>query len=259
MEKLSDIVGRVQLKMGMSSEGEYARLAQFAIQGYKNLHMDVSGLPTIINLNINTSNFTAPMPTNFLALLRLCVCINGTLHPLQLDDNICLPDTTDDCGTLQTDTAVIDSNTGLLGMGLYAWQTPNYDSFGGIVNRAQWNGYFNLGGGRSVYGRYRIDTATNSIQLANVLAGELVMEYLALPEATNSGDFLVHPYDVLAIEYFTYWQSISMKSDVSGNQKQQAMNDWHREKRMANRRHQQAPLEAITQAMMKGYKLAAKA
>lgn len=258
MEKLSDIVGRVMLKMGYTEETQFARLAQFAIQGYKNLHMDISGVPTYANLPINTANFTAPLPQNFLTLLRLTVCVNGELRPLEYDDNICPPTTTDDCGNLEYDIPTTDSNLALQGIA-YNYQTPNFDSFGGLVNRANWDGYFNLGGGRSVYGRYRIDHPTHSIQLGNFIANELVLEYLALPESLANGDFLVHPYDVLAIEYFIYWQSISFKSDVAASQKQLAMNDWHREKRMANKRHQNAPYDVFLQSLYKGFKLAAKA
>lgn len=253
--KLTDVVNRVLLKMDKPTPHDRARFKAIGKDGLLNIFMDVSGIPSMVQLQLNTANMTAPIPPDFMKEIRVLVCINGRLFPLKQNNSICLPPSKNDCGDNVYDQPQYGA---VFNTAVPSFTDPTY--YDGVL----WNGFFNIPAGNSIYGNYRFDHENHVIVFQNLywltqpLGGHLVLEYLGDMSVDSTGDYDVHPFDALALENYIYWQAIQFKAEVPLSQKQWAKQNYYLEKTNALRRHKAHTTDELSQAYNEGLSLTPK-
>jgi len=254
MVKLNDIIkGQLNEREDETSHN-YARLMRIAIDGLKDLYMDVSGVAKVVPLTIDTNTWTANIPNDFISLNRMSVCVGERLFPLMEDNNICLNREVDACGSPED--YINFPNQFTRNNGYYYnsqfYQNTNW-RVGEFVGRA-----FGNHAGQSTYGRYRLDTANGWIQFQMLTRFDhVVMEYLANPALVN-GEYYVHEYDVQALNAYIYWASIRSVKSVSGGEKQRAEMAYDKQRMKAMFRHNTPTLDELYQAIFSTFQSAPK-
>lgn len=256
MVKLDDIIKGFLNERGEETSHNYSRMLRIAIDGLNDLYIDVSGVSKVVKLTIDTNNWTANIPKDFITHNRLSVCIGERLYPLQEDNGICVTPEYDNCG------APADRPNFPYGVGYGYNYGYYYNSL--LYQNTNWrNGeyigrQYGAGGGQSVYGRYRIDTNNGWIQFQALRRfDDVVLEYLANPAMVN-GEFMVHEYDVQALRAYLYWGSIRSRENVSLGEKTNAERLYYAQKNIATQRHNAPTLDELYQTIYKHFQLAPK-
>lgn len=196
---LGELVKEYLLERGESLNKFVPTLAR-GVSGFRELNMDVSAVPKIDSLEIDTTLDFITLPNDYVQYVRVgIVGPGGIIYPLGKNDSIALPRQRDDCGDLERDT---ENNTG----GYWAW---GWDGYADNYRDGQATGrMFGLGGGNNVNGYYRIDREQKRMYLQNVLSGttHIVLEYIADIQTTSDGNFEIHPFIVETIKAWIFWR-----------------------------------------------------
>ncbi len=255
MVSLNDIIkGQLNEREDETSHN-YTRLMRIAIDGLKDLYVDVSGVSKVIPLTVDTNTWTANIPSDYITKTRVSVCIRERLFPLMEDNNICLNRETDDCGNPATYVDfpnLTGANNGTYWHNSQFYKNTNY-RVGEFIGRG-----YGQTGGHSAYGRYRMDVANGWIQFQMLTHFDhVVLEYLANPAMIN-GQFFVEQYDVEALNAYIYWGSIRSLKSVSGGEKERAAREYDRQRSKAQQRHFSPTLDELYQAHYKTFQSAPK-
>src|SRR3990172_2031586 len=83
--RLDDIVNGYMIETGHQTNHHYARYLHLAIQGLKELNMDVSGMPVTVLLELNDNN-TLNLPTDYIKYVKIgLVGSDGNVHSFGLN------------------------------------------------------------------------------------------------------------------------------------------------------------------------------
>jgi hypothetical protein len=253
MVKLDDIIKGFLVERGEETSHNYSRMLRLAIDGLNDLYIDVSGVSKVVNLSIDTNNWTANIPRDFISLNRMSVCVGERLYPLMEDNNICVTPEFNDCGD-PADRANFPYPYNRVG---YYYNSSFYQNTNWRVGEYIGRQY-GAGGGQSTFGRFRMDTNNGWIQFQALRRFDsVIMEYLANPKMLN-GEFMVHEYDVQALRAYLFWASVRSREGVSLGEKTNAERLYYAQKNIAIQRHNAPTLDKLYQTIYKHFQLAPK-
>lgn len=229
--------------LGDTNFNRFARFLQIALSGLREQNFDVSGVPTTALLNVQ-DNDTIILPSNYVNYIRIAVCNNGNISDLGLNGNMCLNRTADSCGdlihtTASNGTTSTNNFNFTIGEGMWEAYADNYRN-GEATGR-----FFGIGGGGNSNGYYRIDKQMGVIQLGQISATQIVLEYLA-DISQIDGQYSVHPFLVETIKGWMWWKYIQRNSSRNANEKQMAERDYHLARRLSRARFSQATISEWT-------------
>lgn len=217
---IADVVNEYLIESGESQASKFARLYQIAVAGYRKFNLNSSGIVKIKELTIN-DNDTADLPPDYIKYSRIALCSNGILYSLGLNNNLCLNKSFNDCGTpvAHSNDVVIGTTLGISGSNIIAngffgnmFIADNYRN-GESMGRM-----FGIGSDNNYLGYYRIDLASNQIQLSNLShTSTLILEYIADIDSVD-GDFIIPLYCVEPLKDWIHWKYKQRSSRPLGEQ-----------------------------------------
>lgn len=165
---------------GMDSEHEYPRALNAAIKTLKDLHYDVSAVPTVAVLEV--SNTKAVLPQDFVKLVRVgMISEGGTFIEIFTNNNIIV----NAVGSVE-DSGALESTSAGMGLNWSFTDTTSMFRNGQLIGGQ----YGNVGGG--VYS-YRLDWARGLLEFSSNVSGQVVLEYMSDPNKVN-GQYTFHPF-----------------------------------------------------------------
>lgn len=248
---LDSIVRETMIDMGETNENRYAKMYNYAVGGLRELRMDVSGQPTSVLLDVSETDSVA-LPIDFVSLIRVAICdSNGNLQALGMNNEICLPRATNDCGTpIQCeDTAISSFGVNFVGIDGYTGNYRNGECMGRM---------FGIGGGNNVYGSFRIDWERGTLNFGHLIRGAscVVLEYIS-DMSTVNGNYQVHPFIIESIKAWIRWKNIEWKGqNVSADMN--AERKYYLAEKQAKRRFNQHSIQDWLQALRIGNKASPK-
>ena len=243
---LDQLVRSYMMRTGASTEHKYPVLLDIAIDGLRELHLDVSGIPKSVALTLDTTTYTCNLPDDYMNYTFIgFLDAGGNLIPLGLNNRQALRRQYDDCGDSTVSAGDISTGTGPMDNESH---TRNGESIGK---------FFGKGGGTNAYGYYRVDREYKVIafQSLNSSISQIWLEYIADPTIITS-DIDIHPFDIVAMRSWMAFQEIVYNKKVSASQKEYARLEWVREKGRASRRHNSPTMDEVLQSFRKGNKQA---
>lgn len=241
---LDEIIREYLIESGENTLHKYSRYLQYGISGLRQLNMDVSGIPKLIEIKINPNN-TADLPLDYISFVKLAICgQDGTLHHLGFNKNLCVH--TDKCGDIIANNGTISGFTG--------GGDEIHFRAGESVGR-----YFGVGGGTNRNGYYKLKESDGYIILNGILQGtRLFLEYLADIQKNEDGKFEVHPYIIETIKLYIAWKSMQFNIRLPANRSQLAKHDYNVERGKSQRRFASFTKEEALQTIRKTFSLAPK-
>ena len=246
--RLDQIVREFIIERGEQTEHNYARFLQLAINGLRELNMDVSGSAKMVVLSIK-DDMTVDLPSDFINYTRIAICgSNGELMSLGHNPNLCKARYADECGNLTHK----KGSTGHNGQPIYIDNIASHYRNGEVVGR-----FYGEGGGHNSNGEYVLDKERGVFQLSSVMAEDIVLEYIA--DITKiDGSFVVHPYIIETIKAYIAWSSLRRKLNIPLQEKEMARRDYYNERRLAGLRFNSFTMEEAKATIRKAFKLSPK-
>jgi hypothetical protein len=196
---LDQIVREFLVMKGNDSEHEYPRALQAAIRTLKDLNYDVSGVPKVEVLAVESGG-RATLPEDVVRVIRLGFASeSGRFVEIFVDNTL----------IVNTDQTIVSPNIGNP-INPTIGDTTSMFRNGQVIGRQ----YGNAGGG--VY-TYRMDWERGIAEFSSNVGGQVVLEYLADPNRIN-GQYLVHPFLEDAIQDGIVWRMGKFKRSVSPNE-----------------------------------------
>lgn len=170
------------VKMAMSERGEkaltnYERYLQSAIECYAQMAIFEMNTISTARLDLDVNTMTAPLPPDFVTMIKIGIEIRGKLHTLTVNNNLLKPDPTTICDNLP----VTETNV-----------TNNANNLGYYFGPYYWNGYlyqarYGQGGGINC-AYYRIDYNNNTI-IFDGFTGDypIILEYKSSGVSASGG------------------------------------------------------------------------
>lgn len=251
---LKDIVNELLIELGEGQSNKYARFYQLGVACLREQNMDLSGVPQVAQLTIN-SNDTVDLPCGFINYTRIALCgRDGQLHSLGRNDNLCLDKMYDDCGNPISHESSTGQDTTLSG-GIIS--TDYLDD--NIRNGELMGRFFGIGGGNNANGYYRFDMNSSQILLSSFPAGTsyIVLEYLTDIEASGD-DFVVHPFLIETVKNWMYWKYIARDRNRNASEKEMAMIDFQKAERISRIRFNSRTADEWLSAFRHGNQAAVK-
>jgi len=246
--KLDQIVREYIIERGEDTEHSYPRLLQLAVNGLRELNMDISGSNKMVVLSIK-DDMTVDLPSDFINYTRIAICgSHGELMSLGHNPNLCKPRYADDCGNITHKQSTVGNHN----IPVYIDNIASHYRNGEMVGR-----FYGEGGGYNANGQYVLDKERGVIQLSSVSAEEIVLEYIA--DITKiDGSFRVHPYIIETLKAYMAWSSIRRKRAESAQEKELARRDYYNERRIASVRFNSFTMEEAKATIRKAFKLSPK-
>jgi hypothetical protein len=235
-----------------SAEQKYFKFLQLGISGLRELNMDISGMPKVVELEINSDTDTVVLPQDFIDYTFIGVCgANGTLQSLGLNNKTCLPVGKNDCGSYVANKNKFPQGSGTTSVSSASW-SDHYRN-GQLVGK-----FYGLGGGNNSIGEYKINKAQGTILIgANSNISTIVLEYIADVESVD-GDFIVHPYLIEAIKAYIYHKERAFNDKYPLGVKQLAERKYRDARRKVTARYMSFTKDEALQTIRKAIKLAPK-
>lgn len=246
---LDEIVREYIISEGRDSMHKYPQYLQFAIRGLKELQYDVSGVPKVEVLPVNSLS-SVELPQDVIRVMRIgFVDGTGRFVEIYADDTLVV----DAEGNYNCSTG---SNNALNTNDSYAPIYFTYDDLQNTFRNGQVIGrqYGNAGGG--IYS-YRVDQNQGVIQFSSNVNGQVILEYLADPNKVN-GQFIVHPFLVEPIMAFIAYASVRYNRGVPAGEKQYSFSNYINKKHHANIRFQSESVGSLFNASRKTFNGSAK-
>jgi len=238
---LDKLVRELLIESGEQTTHKYATYLQHGLSGLRELNMDVSGIPKIVRMEVG-DNDLANLPNDYISHIRIAVCgVDGNLHFLGFNRDLCFPLNTDDCGE-------IIPNGGTPGSAIIA----NVEG-GNYRNSEQLGRRFGLGGGNNANGFYRIDERKGLIAFQGLAGDMVILEYLADIDLNDDGDFNVHPYLIEAVKNWIFWKIQARNARIPANQTLLAKQDYRASMKIAKRRMSNFTVEEAMQSIRKSF------
>ena len=257
---IDQIVREYMIEKGDQTEHSYPRLLTLAINGLRELELDVSGVPKMISLELK-DDLTVDLPSDYINYVRIGTCdSSGNIQSLGLNNQMCLPRSSDNCGDPRTE---INTNIGFgvtsnIKGGLYNQNNLSEGAADHFRNSETTGRMFGLGGGQNAFGEYRIDHERNTIQFSSSTATNvIVLEYIS-DLSRADGSFIIHPFIIETLKCYVAWADIRRKKNTSKQDSELARRDFYNAKLNSQRRYGSVNIAEAMQAIRKGFKLAPK-
>jgi|TARA_Y100001938_G_C8043072_1_gene407283 hypothetical protein len=234
---VEEIIQDLFIEEGKSSEHEYLRYFNLALQGLKELNFDTVRQIKSIELNLDHKN-TVKLPSDYVSFTKIGITDNdGEMNYLGRRDRINLVHgTTSSVTEDKTQHPVFTDN--VPGDGLYA--------------------RFGEGGGNNVNGYYRENLDEGTIEFSE-LSGSVIIEYISDGSTDLEGEQIkIHSFAQEALKSYIYWKSIFRKRAINMNEKMLARKEYYNQKRLARARMQSFNKEEALQTTRKAFKQAPK-
>lgn len=198
MKNLTYVVSQVQADLQDYSSDQFQRLLQYAILGFRELHLYLMPNIKVAYLEPNDA-LVADLPQDYEYYTKIGVCINGQIYTLSVNNDMCLVRETDGCGI---DVAKTLGDIAIPG---------NHFTYGYYFSPHFRNGQFvgemySLGGGSNELGYYTIDYNLNRIQFASMVPKtSIILEYKS-SGADKGGDTIIPAAAVAPIRSYIHWQ-----------------------------------------------------
>lgn len=240
---LGDVV-RSFINEAEYTQAKFARLMDIAIDGLKELNMDVSGVPAVAYLELNQNTLTVDLPEDYVTYIKIAVGWNDLLIPLLKNNNIRLNATGNMCETARTGDGYVDSSLP------YSWW--NWGYYNGGDNLVTGGAQYNAGGDRGQVSYYRINEATKQIQFGNAFDGTLILEYLANPNLVD-GKYEVHEYIKQTLIAYVSWAMVRNKEGVPAGIIRDRRSEYYNQRRLSKIRYQSFTNDEKWQSVRKNY------
>ena len=249
--KLESVVREYLFENG-KTEHRFAQALQFGISCLRELHYDVTGVPVIKILDVN-SNDTVDLPDDYLNYIRIgFVDSIGILRELGRNPKIALNRTLDACGGRGERTTNEDSSAGV------PFYSGSEYTATHIRNSEEIGRFYGLGGGNNSYGTFRIDKDYGQIQLDCYIGGDTItIEYLADLNKTN-GEFEVHPFSIETVKAWIDWKFNETNPNVSSGVAERKRQLYGTNKKLLRSRMASMSVQDLLQAFRKGNKASPK-
>jgi hypothetical protein len=248
---IDTVIKELLLEQGDTQMNKYLPYLQRAISGLRELEMDVSGSPTVVELPIDPNTDTANLPGDYLQYVRIGLCgTDGNIHSLGLNAKMCLPRSTNACGTPTT-----ELQTNVAGGW---WASGSWDGYADNFRNGEVMGrMFGIGGGLNPNGYYRIDKERGTINLSSLPenTGHVVIEYLSTLKMVDE-KYHVHPFVVDALKNWISWKSIAYNPHRGLGERDMARRDYYTARTAAKRRFNTATFDEWFAALRHGNTLA---
>jgi|TARA_R110000796_G_scaffold48633_2_gene116536 hypothetical protein len=216
---INQVVNDYMLTMGYddySSNASEVVVRNFALRGIRELGFDMGLRLKASEISVDQTTGTVALPADFVGLLKLGVIgSDGLIYQFIENSNINL------ISTRGRDAI------------------PNYSAFDSEVYRnyistGSQGGLYGMGGGKGA-GEYRINYDQNRIELSTSVGSTTVaIEYVADEALSESPT--VHKFAEEALRAYMYYKIVERKSNVPGNEKARARQEYYNERRKANSR-----------------------
>lgn len=197
---------------GHDSLHEYPRALNAAIKSLKDLHYDVSAVPKVEVLDVETGA-KATLPQDFIKLVRVgFINTDGRFIEIFTDNQIVV----NAQGSYNTTTGTNQVIASQAGVGLN-WSVSDISN---MYRNGQLQGrqYGNVGGG--VYS-FRIDWDRGLLEFSSNVSGQVVLEYLGDPNKVD-GEYVFHPFLNDAIQDGIHYYMMKFKRSYSPAEKAEA-------------------------------------
>lgn len=222
--QLEEVVREYLLEDGRDALHKFPQYLQYAINGLRDMHYDVSAQPKLAQCDLSAAN-SLSIPQDCIKIIKMAILgSNNNLVEIYQDSRMLAnPDITS--GVTNAVPYFIGGN------GL---RNNNFIQNGEIIGGL----YGNEGGG--VY-NYNIDLQAGTASFSSNVSGPVYIYYLADPQRIN-GKLVIHPFLREPIKTWIYYDSVRKKRNVSRPEKDMAHNDYVWSKLHARKRFVSASL-----------------
>ena len=235
---VEEIIQDLLIEEGKSSEHEYLRYFNIALNGLKELNFDTVRQIKTIELTMDHKN-TVSLPLDYVAYTAIAITDGNNLNYLGKKEKISLvknSGTTADSSSTTEDPPIFTDNAP--GDGLW--------------------GRYGQGGGNNANGYYRENLDEGTIEFEGS-AGTIILEYISDGSSGLEGsDIKVHSFAQEALKSYIYWRSIYRKRAINMNEKMVAKKEYYNQKRLARARMQSFNKQEAMQTTRKAFKQAPK-
>lgn len=256
LRSLDTIVREYMVSKGKTSvDNTYPKYLQLAILSLKDINRQYNEVVKFTRIEVNESNFTAPLPADFVNYVKFAVCYQGQMLALGKNDNMCPPHF-NACGDVEITgfrTDIIDEclvgwcNQGWLGQ----W-SENGNFLGGL---------FGLGGGNNAIGNFNIQYYDNggyiAFQNVSTAFDEIILQYIGNAEQVD-GKYVVNETYEEAIMDGIYYREIKYLRTYGAGEKENARRTYNNSKKKAASQKMSFTMNEVMQAVRAGYKSSPK-
>jgi hypothetical protein len=231
----------------------------YVLRGIREIGFDVSKVVRSIKIDVNTSNNTVPLPTDFVDIVKIgAVGSNGMVYVFGENKNINYSMADGSASDAAPAIGTTDSKTPTTGFGGPSSVDDDFNSY--IFHNYFLNGsygqLYGIGGGQR-YGEYRINYDQNRIEVdTDSGMTQVVLEYVA-DQATSSNPE-IHIYAGEALRSFVYYKIIERRSNVPMGEKQRARKEYFNNLRLAKSRLSNFTKEEALGVIRKNFKQSPK-
>jgi hypothetical protein len=251
MPNLDKVVREYLIQSGETTLAKYSKAYQNGVSGLRELNMDLSGVPQVVNLPVSQAD-QVELPNDYIQYIQIGLAgPDGMVHALGNNPHINLSLSVNNCGVPQPPSMTVTSPTET------DFINPDWDGFGDNFRNGENMGrFFGLGGGQNPYGYFRIDKRSNTIQLGGLGNGSVAITGIVLEYISNlsliDGDYDVHPFIVETIKSWVHWKMISWDRSRSLGEKQMAEKEYFQNYRIAKMRCYAATVDEWLSALRSG-------
>jgi hypothetical protein len=252
MRTVDSIVREYMIQKGKTSiDNTYPKYLQLAIQSIKDINRQYNEVIKFERIEISQSNFTAPLPVDFVNYIKIAVCYQGQLLALGKNDAMCPPHF-DDCGNMEiqgftqetTDTCVI----GWTGSGWWGNWSENGNFLGAL---------YGIGGGNNAIGNFNIQYYDGggyiAFQNVSLAFDEIILQYIGDAARVN-GEYVINEAYEDAVKKGIYYKEIEFLRTYSMGEKDQARKMYNLAKKDAAKQKMSFTMTEVMQAVRAGYK-----
>jgi len=242
-------------------------IRSFALRGLREMGFDILKRVRSIKRTLNTSNNTAPLPDDFVDLIKVGVVgTDGLVYVYAENKNLNYSQkyTSDSTVIAAEDAeylATREDSKSSTGGAANAVQDPSNDGFDSYVFRNflygnSEGGLYGIGGSHHS-GEYRINYDQNRIEIdTSSSATEIVIEYIA--DEARSENPTVHVYAEEALRQYIYYKLVERKASVPAPEKARARAEYFNELRRANSRLSNFTKQEALNVIKKNFRQAPK-
>lgn len=238
---IRNIVDEYIIEMGYDSRHNYPRILNMAIRGLKELHYDVTGAPSIIELQLD-DNQTAPIPTGFISIVRMMLndpqfgLLEMTTDP-SMPPRVITQNNGENIDVPQpsignSDLSLGDAFSPIAGARYFKQNT----FVGGVYKGVDPNPF-----------TYRINYDTNRIEFSSVVRTP-ILEYMTDPQVVN-GERMVPNFAADTLMYWLHHADGRFKKTLSPREKQ-----FNQQRYVASKNHLGQRLAEMTYGSMRAAK-----
>lgn len=210
---INEIVEDLLIQEDRNTSHKKKKYQHLAVNGLRELSYDLNGYIKYVKLDVNTSNNTVDLPSDFIKEVGVGV-INSDGNFISLSRNNKIFKDKDDCGNTINPVSRANSND------FYYGGAVGNDIAQHWRNGQATGKYYGNQPSQST-GDYKINKQYGVIELStNTSQASIILKYLADVEMIN-GDFLVHPFLREPLKNYIYWQDKAFSSSISPSEKRE--------------------------------------